>query len=547
MKNLLIGQKFALAFALLVLQIIGSVWFSSITIQNIVDKEKAAINEDVAPMLIISKMGIQLQRARVNLRDGIFATERDMSTTQIDVFKNRLTALAGQFSDNKSKLKEYFTSAEEKVMLDRLDAEWITMMEVVKDIQKESEKKDFAAAITIMFSRCFDAASHLRKTLEDMATVKQQLLAANAQASQAAASITKTSLILANILGLLVTLGFSAYIINSITQSLKQALHVSQRIANGDLTSRIACDSNDEPGQLLSSLATMNANLRNTVNAVSEGAENVALAVSKLNTSTNNLSRASKVQSEATSSTAAAVQEFTVSVSSVAEGASDVSTIAQKSLEETEASKAKIHHLVAEMGRVEGSMNHISESISEFIGSAQKISEMTQQVKEIADQTNLLALNAAIEAARAGEHGRGFAVVADEVRKLAEKSAASASQINEITSNMNMQSSEVETAVKNGLESINSSRANANEVVSTIAETQASVQKAVSGVDEISHNVREQSNSSAAVAKNIEKIARMVEESDSAIRETSVATAGLVTVANQLKTYVSKFKLVSIG
>jgi methyl-accepting chemotaxis protein len=58
-----------------------------------------------------------------------------------------------------------------------------------------------------------------------------------------------------------------------------------------------------------------------------------------------------------------------------------------------------------------------------------RITERISAVGEIATQTNLLALNAAIEAARAGDHGRGFAVVAAEVRALAEGSQHAAQEI----------------------------------------------------------------------------------------------------------------------
>jgi hypothetical protein len=59
-----------------------------------------------------------------------------------------------------------------------------------------------------------------------------------------------------------------------------------------------------------------------------------------------------------------------------------------------------------------------------------QISNITNQVGDLAIQTNMLALNAAVEAARAGEHGKGFAVIAAEIRKLADASRKSAERIN---------------------------------------------------------------------------------------------------------------------
>lgn len=68
------------------------------------------------------------------------------------------------------------------------------------------------------------------------------------------------------------------------------------------------------------------------------------------------------------------------------------------------------------------------------ITKVEKVSELTNDILNIADQTNLLALNASIEAARAGEAGRGFAVVASEIGKLSESSRDAAVNIQSINS-----------------------------------------------------------------------------------------------------------------
>lgn len=59
-----------------------------------------------------------------------------------------------------------------------------------------------------------------------------------------------------------------------------------------------------------------------------------------------------------------------------------------------------------------------SVAVSALATQAEKVSEITTLINDIASQTNLLALNATIEAARAGEAGRGFSIVAHEVKQL---------------------------------------------------------------------------------------------------------------------------------
>ncbi len=210
-------------------------------------------------------------------------------------------------------------------------------------------------------------------------------------------------------------------------------------------------------------------NLAKTVARVRSSSEQVASAASQLASTATQVSEASQAQSEAASSTASAVEEVTVSINAVAQNAHDVRKLAQSSLEQTERGNADMGELAAEIHKVEGAVEEIATSVEAFVHSAQAITAMTKQVKDIAEQTNLLALNAAIEAARAGEQGRGFAVVADEVRKLAEKSGQSAAQIDEVTQKLGSQSDVVNRAISLGIESLATSRQHLDNVVATLA------------------------------------------------------------------------------
>jgi methyl-accepting chemotaxis protein len=187
----------------------------------------------------------------------------------------------------------------------------------------------------------------------------------------------------------LMTMGF--FISRNIVRSLGQAVEVSNRIADGDLTVRIEAAGNDETGQLLRAMQTMVQKLTNVVTDVNGGAEAIASASEEVSATAQSLSQASSEQAASAEETSASIEEMTASIAQNSENAKVTDGMATKAAKEAVDGGSAVKATVAAMKQI-----------------AQKISI----IDDIAYQTNLLALNAAIEAARAGEHGKGFAVAA---------------------------------------------------------------------------------------------------------------------------------------
>lgn len=94
-------------------------------------------------------------------------------------------------------------------------------------------------------------------------------------------------------------------------------------------------------------------------------------------------------------------------------------------------------------------VTNLAESIEGIKSEMKVMDSILNLIKEVSDQTHLLGLNAAIEAARAGDLGRGFNVVAGEIRKLAGKTKDSLKQINEEMKKILHTVEEITTGVQN--------------------------------------------------------------------------------------------------
>jgi methyl-accepting chemotaxis protein len=222
---------------------------------------------------------------------------------------------------------------------------------------------------------------------------------------------TEKLIIILGVIASLLTALFGWFITRSITRPVGEALAVTQRLAEGDLTVRIDDVSKDEIGQMLSAQQGLIAKLNQIIGEVKSSADALSNAAGQVSATAQSLSQSSSEQAASVEETTASIEQMTASITQNTENAKVTDNMATKSSVEAAQGGTAVKDTVEAMKSIAGKIGIID---------------------DIAYQTNLLALNAAIEAARAGEHGKGFAVVAAEVRKLAERSQVAAQEIGQL-------------------------------------------------------------------------------------------------------------------
>ncbi|MDP2144033.1 MAG: methyl-accepting chemotaxis protein [Gallionella sp.] len=334
------------------------------------------------------------------------------------------------------------------------------------------------------------------------------------------------------------------WVISHVIQPVRNLQQVMLAIqSSGDLTRRAPVGGNDEIGQTARAFDALMDSLAEALRRVHAGAQDVMKTAEKLAHVSGKVTEGSLVQSEAAASTAASVEQMTVSITSVADSTEEVRRLSGDSLARTREGNESVAEMIREVRRIEETVGQVAASVEEFVQSANAITGMTQQVRDIAEQTNLLALNAAIEAARAGEQGRGFAVVADEVRKLAEKSSKSASEIDGVTAALSERAGRAEAAIENGLVSLHTTLTHIDRVSATLEQAGNSVGEASNGVNDIAATVREQSQVSTQVARHVENIARMAEDNHAGIMQTADDIRHLGELAGELEAAIGRFRV----
>jgi aerotaxis receptor len=265
-------------------------------------------------------------------------------------------------------------------------------------------------------------------------------------------------------------------------------------------------------------LESLRIHLRSIFADVLVSANDVQQRTERLTSVLSDLGSASTEQSERVAQVAAAMEQVSVSVHEISQN-NDLSVGAVRRTSDISVSAmAAVQANILSSAQVVDAVRSTQGQIREVSNSVQKISEVTQIIRDIAEQTNLLALNAAIEAARAGEQGRGFAVVADEVRKLAERTASSTRHIASAVGEISNRTERAVAAMDGAAEDVERTSAEIEASSRNFIRIQEASDEATHLAQEISGMLGRQSAASYEVAQSMEQISITVNASDSNIQ-----------------------------
>ncbi|WP_109482903.1 methyl-accepting chemotaxis protein [Paraburkholderia sp. C35] len=302
--------------------------------------------------------------------------------------------------------------------------------------------------------------------------------------------------------------------IRAIVHPVDATIEQFQRIANGDLTSRIDVVSDNEMGRLAAALRKMQDSLIATVNTVRHGTDSIDTGVSEIAAGNTNLSQRTEEQAASLEETAASIEELTSTVKQTADNAKQASSLAQGA-----------STLAAQGGDL---TQQVVGTMQAIVDDSRRIADIVGVIEGIAFQTNILALNAAVEAARAGEQGRGFAVVASEVRSLAQRSAAAAKEIKGLIGESNER-------VTAGADLVQRSGSTMTDIVDAIARVSAIM-------SEIAEAATEQSTGIDQVNLAVAQMDEVTQQNAALVEQAAAAASSLEEQARRLTAAVSVFR-----
>lgn len=540
-NDLKTATKLGLSFCAIVVTLLVALVTGYRTISTIRDSQRRLLERDASGAIALMQERSNLNAERANVLQLVFANTR----TTMDSLTREIATRAAREDSTLAMVADLFDDNPEfGRQLAAMKGDLMTYRQVRQELIRlaASGKVDEARRLT-MGSQAERYAA-MRQTLvllgdSAIAAAQRKLADADLRASQ-----TLRWFALIGVFALIVGVA-AAWLLNAIiARPLLEVAGVAERMAAGDLSSRVSADRRrDEVGMLVRSFATLTTSLREQLGDLSEGANVLGSSASEIVAATTQLAATAAESATAVSETTTTVEEVRQTAELASQKSGVLARVAQQATESATSGRKSTDDVAAGMARIRQQMDAIALSMTRLTEQGQAIGQIVATVEDLATQSNMLAVNAAIKAAEAGEHGRGFGVVALEVRSLAEQSRQATGQVRTLLGDIQKATSAAVLASEQGSKAVDAGSEQTELAADAIKALEASVQEAAQAATQIAASSKQQLVGVDQVLTAMQSLNEAGSQNVASARQMETAARNLNDLGQRLKGMVDRYTL----
>lgn len=337
----------------------------------------------------------------------------------------------------------------------------------------------------------------------------------------------------------------AVFVARSISRPIIEAAQLAEKVAAGDLTSRVMSRAHGETRQLFGALQQMMDYLRSLIGKIQGSSVTLMSTATQIAATSRQQEQAMTEYRSSTNQAAAAVKEISATSQELLRTMDAVSSVAGETATMAASGQHGLADMEKTMRQLVDSTGSINAKLSVISERAREINVVVSTITRVADQTNLLSINAAIEAEKAGEAGLGFLVVAREIRRLADQTAASTLNIERIVKDMQQSVTAGVMEMDKFSEQVRRSVEEVGQIGGGLGKIIVGVQSLSGRFDQVNEGMRAQAQGADQIRDAMVRLSDGANQTLRSLSEFNKATEQLREAVGSLKEDVSRFTIAS--